>query len=101
MQFYLLSQLLLVVASYINSLEADRAKLKVQVRRMGEENVWLKEEMSRLQQSLTDAEVEMVRMKEENDHLQTMAALPIDGRRGGSVDTGIESSEYGTHTHNR
>ena len=86
-----------MVASYINSLEADRAKLKVQVRRMGEENVWLKEEMSRLQQALTDTEVEMVRMREENDHLQTMAALPVDGRRAGSVGEGTEPSEYGMH----
>ena len=64
---------------------------------MGEENVWLKEEMSRLQQALTDSEVEMVRMREENDHLQTMAALPVDSRRAGSVSEGAEPSEYGMH----
>ena len=64
------------MTSYINSLEADRAKLKAQVRRLCEENSWLQQELTRHQQLLTETEAELVKAREEREQLEFLVTIP-------------------------
>ena len=62
------SQLLLVLASYLSSLEAERHKLKAQVKRLCQENNWLRQELVQTQQLLQTAEIQLAEIKEDREH---------------------------------
>lgn len=96
-------QLLLVVASYINSLEADRAKLKSQVRRLCEENGWLRQELIQHQQQLSEMETKLGKMQEEKKQLEFVATLPswVEKRKSNEElplpNCDEEGTDPGTH----
>ena len=67
-------QILLLVVQYINSLEGDKHKLRAQVRRLADENGWLRQQLQRTQQQLQEAESESYKLKEEKQHLEYMVS---------------------------
>lgn len=72
------AKLLLVLASYLSSLEAERHKLKAQVKRLCQENNWLRQELSQTQQLLQTTEIQLAEIKEEKEHtafLQTVSKV--------------------------
>ena len=72
-----LSQLMLMLATYVNTLEADRNKLRQQVKRLCSENNWLRSELTDHQQLLQDTEVQLAKTKEEKEHLQFLLSLKV------------------------
>eukprot|EP00731_Ephydatia_muelleri_P027280 Em0019g153a len=62
------AKLLLVLASYLSSLEAERHKLKAQVKRLCQENNWLRQELVQTQQLLQTAEIQLAEIKEDREH---------------------------------
>ena len=62
-------QLMLTLATYINILEADKQKLKAQVKRLCAENNWLRKELTDHQQLLQETETSLAKIKEEKEHL--------------------------------
>ena len=64
-----LPQLMLTLATYINILEADKQKLKAQVKRLCAENNWLRKELTDHQQLLQETETSFAKIKEEKEHL--------------------------------
>ena len=67
------------------------------MRRVCDENSWLKQEIAKLQQILTDTEVELVKAKEEKAQLEILGTVPICVSDGKSFIT--ENGTTHTHTH--
>ena len=57
-------------------LEDDRGKLKAQVRRIAEENSWLRQELQRHTHLLMETESELSRVREDKQHLEYLLATP-------------------------
>ena len=66
----------MAVLQYIGTLEGERSKLKAQVRRLADENNWLRQELQKTQQLLQETEVELGTVQEEKHHLNYMMSLP-------------------------
>ena len=60
---------------YIDTLEADKAKLKAQVRRLHQENAWLREELGSTQSKLQSSEQAVVQLDSEKQQLEFMSQL--------------------------
>ncbi len=59
-----------MVANYILSLEADKLKLKAQVKRLCSENNWLRKSLTESQQLLQEAEITLVKTTADKEHLE-------------------------------
>lgn len=68
--FFFTFQLMMMVANYISSLEADKLKLRAQVKRLCAENNWLRESLTESQQLLQQAEVSLEKLKVDKEHLE-------------------------------
>ena len=64
-----------MILQYIGSLEGDKKKLRAQVRRLADENSWLRQELQRTQQQLQEVESEACKIKEEKQHLEYTISL--------------------------
>lgn len=49
-------------------MDTEKHKLKAQVRRLADENNWLRKELNEIRQQLQDAEVELATLREEKEH---------------------------------
>jgi len=63
-------QLLVAIANHLNAIESEKQMLKAQVRRLADENNWLRKELNESQQQLQDVEVELATLKEEKEYKQ-------------------------------
>lgn len=63
------------LCSHLSSVEADKQKLKAQVRRLCQENAWLREELSLTQQKLQESEQKVAQLEEEKKHLEFMNSI--------------------------
>jgi len=68
-------QVLMSLCSHLSSVEADKQKLKAQVRRLCQENAWLREELSLTQQKLQESEQKVAQLEEEKKHLEFMNSI--------------------------
>ena len=84
-------QLLLLLSNYTTSLEADKQKLKAQVKRLCAENNWLRKELTDHQQLLLDTELALARAKEDKEHLDFLLAQ--QKVRGGGEGGGIRNKQ--------
>lgn len=69
------AQVMMALSAHLGSLEAEKQKLRAQVRRFCQENQWLREELAGAQQRLQDREQEVVTLEEQNRHLQFMSSI--------------------------
>ena len=69
----------MTLLQYVIVLEDDRGKLKAQVRRIAEENGWLRQELQRHTNLLMETESELCRVKEDKQHLEYLLATPKVG----------------------
>lgn len=69
------AQMVMALSAHLGSLEAEKQKLRAQVRRLCQENQWLRDELAGAQQRLQDREQEMVTLEEQNRHLQFMSSI--------------------------
>ena len=72
-----LFQLLVAVANHLNVMETEKHKLKAQVRRLADENNWLRKELNETRQQLQDAEVELATLREEKQHRDFMKSTVV------------------------
>ncbi|KPI90965.1 Kinesin light chain [Papilio xuthus] len=77
------------------SVEAEKQKLRTQVRRLCQENAWLRDELAAAQQRLQASEQRVAQLEEENKHLDFMASIrkydsdvteESEGSRSGPAD---------------
>nr|XP_033953542.1 kinesin light chain 3 [Pseudochaenichthys georgianus] len=69
------AEVMMALSAHLGSLEAEKQKLRAQVRRFCQENQWLREELAGAQQRLQDREQELVTLEEQNRHLQFMSSI--------------------------
>ncbi|XP_025024082.1 kinesin light chain 3 isoform X2 [Python bivittatus] len=68
-------QMLIALSSHIGALEAEKQKLRAQVRRLGQENLWLRDELAGTQLRLQHSAEAVAQLEEENGHLRFLNQL--------------------------
>lgn len=88
------------LASHLQAVEAEKQKLKSQVKRLCQENAWLRDELATTQQRLQASEQAVAQLEEEKKHLEFMNSIKkydseenADNTGGGG--TGSPTSEMG------
>lgn len=59
----------------MQNIEAEKQKLRTQVRRLCQENAWLRDELANTQQKLQSSEQNVAQLEEEKKHLDFMASV--------------------------
>lgn len=67
--------MMMALSAHLGSLEAEKQKLRAQVRRLCQENQWLRDELTGAQQKLQEREQDVVTLEEQNKHLQFMNSI--------------------------
>ena len=63
---------MMALASHLQHVEAEKQKLRAQVRRLCQENAWLRDELANTQQRLQHSEQKVATLEEEKKHLEFM-----------------------------
>ncbi|KAK6634036.1 hypothetical protein RUM44_004643 [Polyplax serrata] len=69
------AQVLMALAHHLQIVEAEKQKLKTQVRRLFQENAWLRDELANTQQKLQSSEQKVASLEEQKEHLHFMASI--------------------------
>lgn len=71
----LLAQVMMALSNHLNAVESEKQKLRAQVRRLCQENQWLRDELANTQQKLQKSEQSVAQLEEEKKHLEFMNQL--------------------------
>lgn len=63
------------LAAHLQHMEAEKQKLKSQVKRLCQENAWLREELNSVQQQHQMVGQQLAQLEEENKHLEFMISI--------------------------
>ncbi|ESO84469.1 hypothetical protein LOTGIDRAFT_132171, partial [Lottia gigantea] len=66
------AQVMMALANHLQHVEAEKQKLRAQVRRLCHENGWLRDELATAQQKLQTSEQKSAALEEEKKHLEFM-----------------------------
>lgn len=66
---------MMALSSHLNAVESEKQKLRAQVRRLCQENQWLRDELANTQQKLQKSEQSVAQLEEEKKHLEFMNQL--------------------------
>lgn len=66
---------MLALASHLSTVESEKQKLRAQVRRLCQENQWLRDELAGTQQRLQHSEQAVAQLEEEKKHLEFLRQL--------------------------
>uniref|UniRef100_A0A915D699 Kinesin light chain n=1 Tax=Ditylenchus dipsaci TaxID=166011 RepID=A0A915D699_9BILA len=69
------AQVMMALASHLQNLEAEKQKYKAQVRRLCQENAWIRDELNSTQQLLRQSEQSVAQLEEENKHLMYLNSI--------------------------
>ncbi|KAL9910200.1 kinesin light chain isoform 1-T5 [Glossina fuscipes fuscipes] len=69
------AQVMMALASHLQNVEAEKQKLKTQVRRLHQENAWLRDELANTQQKFQASEQLVAQLEEEKKHLEFMSSI--------------------------
>ncbi|XP_041668364.1 kinesin light chain 1 isoform X3 [Cheilinus undulatus] len=69
------AQVMMALSSHLSSVESEKQKLRAQVRRLCQENQWLRDELAGTQQKLQKSEQSVAQLEEEKKHLEFMNQL--------------------------
>lgn len=65
----------MALANHLQLIEAEKQKLRTQVRRLCQENAWLRDELASTQQRLQASEQTVAQLEEEKRHLEFMSSV--------------------------
>ena len=65
----------MALSGHLSSVESEKQKLRAQVRRLCQENQWLRDELAGTQQKLQKSEQSVAQLEEEKKHLEFMNQL--------------------------
>ena len=88
--FALYYQVMMSLAHHLQYVEAEKQKLRAQVRRLCQENAWLRDELANTQQKLQISEQKVATLEEEKKHLEFMNEMK-------KYDTDNNSGEKVSH----
>ncbi|XP_034631031.1 kinesin light chain 2 isoform X3 [Trachemys scripta elegans] len=66
------AQVIIALSSHLSAVESEKQKLRAQVRRLVQENQWLRDELAGTQQKLQRSEQAVAQLEEEKKHLEFM-----------------------------
>lgn len=69
------AQMIISLSAHLQNVEADKQKLRTQMRRLCQENAWLRDELANTQQKLQTSEQMVAQLEEEKKHLEFMASV--------------------------
>ncbi|KAM4694751.1 kinesin light chain 4 isoform 3-T5 [Discoglossus pictus] len=69
------AQLMMALSNHLTAVESEKQKLRAQVRRLCQENQWLRDELANTQQKLQHSEQSVAQLEEEKKHLEFMNQL--------------------------
>lgn len=69
------SKVMMALSNHLNAVESEKQKLRAQVRRLCQENQWLRDELANTQQKLQKSEQNVAQLEEEKKHLEFMNQL--------------------------
>ncbi|KAK2180557.1 hypothetical protein NP493_438g02030 [Ridgeia piscesae] len=69
------AQVMTALATHLQYMEAEKQKLRSQVRRLFQENAWLRDELANTQQKLQSSEQKVATLEEEKKHLEFMSEM--------------------------
>ncbi|KAL2098638.1 hypothetical protein ACEWY4_005118 [Coilia grayii] len=69
------AQVMLALSGHLSAVEAEKQKLRAQVRRLCQENQWLRDELANTQHKLQRSEQSVAQLDEEKKHLEFMNQL--------------------------
>ncbi|KAI0219122.1 Kinesin light chain [Lamellibrachia satsuma] len=69
------AQVMTALATHLQYMEAEKQKLRSQVRRLYQENAWLRDELANTQQKLQSSEQKVATLEEEKKHLEFMSEM--------------------------
>ena len=72
MMMMLIMQVMITLASHLQQMESEKQKLRAQVRRLIQENAWLRDELASTQQRLQHSEQHCAALEEQKKHLEFM-----------------------------
>lgn len=72
---FLSFQVMMALSNHLNAVESEKQKLRAQVRRLCQENQWLRDELANTQQKLQKSEQSVAQLEEEKKHLEFMNQL--------------------------
>ena len=70
-----LDKVMMALSNHLNAVESEKQKLRAQVRRLCQENQWLRDELANPQQKLQRSEQTVAQLEEEKKHLEFMNQL--------------------------
>merc|ERR1719411_1072147 len=76
------------LASHLQAVEAEKQKLRSQVKRLCQENAWLRDELATTQQRLQASEQAVAQLEEEKKHLEFMNSIKKYDSDGGPAGRG-------------
>jgi len=71
------AQVMVALSGHLQTVEAEKKKLRAQVRRLCEENAWLRDELANTQLKLQQSEEKVATLEEEKKHLEYMNSLKV------------------------
>ncbi|XP_063042513.1 kinesin light chain 2-like [Engraulis encrasicolus] len=66
------AQVIIALSGHLSAVESEKQKLRAQVRRLCQENQWLRDELASTQQKLQRSEQSVAQLEEEKKHLEFM-----------------------------
>ncbi|KAK6182523.1 hypothetical protein SNE40_010189 [Patella caerulea] len=82
------AQVMMALANHLQHVEAEKQKLRAQVRRLCQENGWLRDELANTQQKLQSSEQKSAALEEEKKHLEFMNEM----KKYDSMDPNMQQS---------
>ena len=80
----------MALGHHLNMVEAEKQKLRAQVRRLVQENAWLRDELAATQQKLQTSEQNSAELEERYKHLEYMNSIKkYDEDRTPDVSYGV------------
>lgn len=69
------AQVMVALTAHLQMVEAEKQKLRTQVRRLCQENAWLRDELANTQQKLQASEQRDAQLEENNKHLEFLLSI--------------------------
>ncbi|KAF2362307.1 Tetratricopeptide-like helical domain [Trinorchestia longiramus] len=88
------AQIMLALASHLQTVEAEKQKQRAQVRRLCQENMWLRDELASTQLKLQASEQRVAQLEEDKKHLDFMASIR-------KYDADVQEGDSGHEHHNK
>uniref|UniRef100_A0A8C1P358 Kinesin light chain n=1 Tax=Cyprinus carpio TaxID=7962 RepID=A0A8C1P358_CYPCA len=80
------AQVMMALSNHLNAVESEKQKLRAQVRRLCQENQWLRDELANTQQKLQKSEQSVAQLEEEKKHLEFMNHAAVAAAQQGGYE---------------